>query len=269
MKRITAIVGAVLGLTAGLSIANPLPLQGRDINGNAVGAADASAVFEYDPNLNLTWLRDWNYAKTSGYPDANRPGMRPGQFKNWDAARTWASNLTVGGFSGWSLPAVTDTGVAGCANHLSYVGTDCGYSVYGYGTNSPGAASLSPMAYLWYVELGNKPYRDTSGNYPQPDWGLKNPGPFINMVPGRYWSDTEHTGEWIFGTPPPGGAAWTFITGDGMQEPLAKYYDNMYAVAVRSGDVCTANCNPVPVPATIALLGLGLVGIAAARRKQS
>jgi PEP-CTERM motif len=40
-------------------------------------------------------------------------------------------------------------------------------------------------------------------------------------------------------------------------------------VAVRLGDVCTENCNPVPAPATIALLGLGLVGIGTARRKQA
>jgi len=39
-----------------------------------------------------------------------------------------------------------------------------------------------------------------------------------------------------------------------------------FAVAVRSGDVADAQ---IPVPATLTLLGLGLAGIGAARRKQA
>jgi hypothetical protein len=238
-------VGVVLGLTAGVAAANPSPLQGRDINGNAVGATDASAVFEYDPNLNMTWLRDWNYAATTSYANASPSGQM-----TWNAAKTWASTLTVGSFSGWSLPAITDTGATGC--NFGYVGTDCGFNVYGYGTSSPQAATLSPMAYLWYEELGNKGHLDTSGNYPQSGWGLKNTGPFTNMQSG-FWSGTEY----------PQSRAWGFDTPSGYQFFGGKD-DALFAVAVRSGDVAAS----VPEPGTVALLSLslGALGVVSRRR---
>ena len=224
MKRTAAIVGMTLGLTAGLAAANPSPLQGRDINGNAVGATDPSAVFEYDPNLNMTWLRDWNYAATSGYATTNAGGSGATQINSsgtmgWDAAKTWASNLTVGSFSGWNLPTVTDTGEPGC--NFDNVGTDCGFNVYGYGTNSPQAATLSPMAYLWYEELGNKAYYDTSGNHPLSGWGLENTGPFTNMQSAVYWSGTEYSRD----------RAWFFDTRNGLQRSEYKL-DALFAVAV-------------------------------------
>jgi hypothetical protein len=250
MKRVAAIAGLLLGLMAGQTAANPLPLEGRDINGNPVGATDASAVFEYDPNLNMTWLRDWNYAATTH--DVN---ALPSGAMTWDAAKTWASNLTVGGFSGWSLPAITDTGAPRC-DGIAYVGTDCGFNVYGYGTNSPGPASLSPMAYLWYVELGNKAYYDTSGNGPQSGWGLTNTGPFINMQSGFYWSGTESSQDY----------AWIFLTFSGGQREDNYAGTAKSVVAVRPGDVAAS----VPEPGTMALLSvsLGALGLVA-RRKRS
>ena len=88
-----------------------MALKGRDINGNPVAADAADAVFEYDPNLGITWLRDWN---VSGE-------------KDWSTQVAWAAGLTVGSFGGWSLPSITDTGSSD--GDFSYAGgTDCGYN---------------------------------------------------------------------------------------------------------------------------------------------
>jgi hypothetical protein len=75
-----------------------------------------------------------------------------------------------------------------------------------------------------------------------------------------YWSRTVYATNTT--------AAWKFYAGDGILNPFVHTLE-LYTVAVRAGDVCTENCNSVPVPATLALLGLGLAGIAAARRKQA
>ena len=67
----------------------------------AIGSASAALLergplMVYDDVLNITWLRDFNYAKTTGY-DAD--GLM-----TWSAANTWAASLSVGGFNDWRLP---------------------------------------------------------------------------------------------------------------------------------------------------------------------
>jgi len=117
MKRILSIFALLLGLMAGGANASPVPLLGRDINGNPVDAFASNAVFEYDPNLKITWLRDWNYS---------------GTLMDYDTANIWASNLRVGPFSGWRLP---------------YGDINC----TGVNWNCTG----SEIGYLWYSELNN------------------------------------------------------------------------------------------------------------------
>jgi len=54
----------------------------------------------YDTDLNITWMSDANYAKTSGY-DAD--GLM-----SWSSAYNWAASLNVGGVSGWRLPVANN-----------------------------------------------------------------------------------------------------------------------------------------------------------------
>ncbi|MEQ1591176.1 MAG: DUF1566 domain-containing protein [Thiobacillaceae bacterium] len=218
-------------------------LQGRNMDGNAL-------TFEayYDTDLNITWLGNANYAKTSGYDTDGA--------MTWAAANTWAANLsfynplTNQTYADWRLPTTTDTGALGA--QCTYSGTDCGYNV---------DTASSEMAHLYFVTLGNQSYYTTtgavSGAYAggaNPNSTLDNVGPFTNFQSYVYWSGTEYA--------PNPSVAWGFDTGSGYQ-----YYDSkansFYALAVSPGDVAA-----VPEAETYALMlaGLGLIGWRARRR---
>ncbi len=115
MKLLQPLRLLVVGLfVAGAMAAQALqPLQGRDINGHPVAADATEAVFEYDPNLNITWLRNWN---------ANGANDFPTQF-------AWAQGLGYFG-GGWRLPKLLSTIPAECLNAYGIDlcnGTEMGY----------------------------------------------------------------------------------------------------------------------------------------------
>ena len=56
----------------------------------------------YDDILNVTWLSNANYAKTSGYDADGRMTLND--------AKNWASNLSYGGYNDWRLPNSTSVG---------------------------------------------------------------------------------------------------------------------------------------------------------------
>jgi hypothetical protein len=117
----------------------------------------------YDMDLNITWLSDANYAKTSGY-DAD--GVM-----SWLDAKTWAASLSIGGITGWRLPAAD----ASCS------GYNC---------------SNSEMGHLFYEELGGKagfPILSSSGFF-------SNIQEYFRGYDHFYWTGTEFAPDlgWIF-----------------------------------------------------------------------
>lgn len=199
----------------------------------------------YDDVLDITWLQDANYSQTSGY-DADGK-------MTWAQAVTWADQLVYGGYDDWRLlQTLPINGIS-----YDYTWQYDGSSDYGVNMSAPGtvyAGSIgSEMAFMYYNNLGNISYYDTSGNPNQPGWGLQNTGPFVNIQDWVYWSATEYA--------PSTSDAWLFHFGDGRQGNWGKN-NEVYAWAVRSGDVA-----PVPLPGAIWLFGTGLAGIGAYRRK--
>ena len=126
LRRLT--VAVVLLTASSFAAAAVLPLQGRDINGHPVGATDPGAVFEYDPNLHITWLRDWN---VNGK-------------QNWATQVAWAAGLTYFG-GGWRLPTALNQDGSGPCSGLNCTGSE--------------------MGYLWYTELGNTSSLSNTGPF--------------------------------------------------------------------------------------------------------
>ena len=136
VKRVTLALTVAALLQAGSALA---ALELRDLTGNPTAVA-ADAEFAYDTVLNTTW-----------YLTANNTGL------NWNDAKSWAAGLTVGTFSGWSLPAADPA---------------CGFNFN---------CTSSQMGELYYTALDN------------PAGGpLSNTGPFKNLQSYYYWSGTEY-----------------------------------------------------------------------------
>lgn len=217
-------------------------LQGRDLDGNAL-------TFEayYDTTLDITWLADANAAGTS---------------MNWADANTWAAGLDVNGVTGWRLPTVAPiNGSTFQTNFTTNATSDRGYATSAGWLDT--GVPVSEMGHMYYVTLGNLGYCPPDGGDGNPascdnggptGWGLTNTADFLNVQPNLYWSGSE-LGASI---------AWRFDFLYGLQDINVKSI-NLFAWAVRSGDVSAA---AVPVTGVLGLFGIGLVGMLGAARRR-
>lgn len=139
MNTRTPLIASALPAASLISGAAHAELQGRDLN----GSIDSFEAY-YDDDLNVTWLADANYAKTSGYVDDG--------LMTWANATTWAANLSYFDsvrnvtYTDWRLPTTTDTGTHDYNYVAASDGTDWGYNVY---------PASSEMAHMFFTELGN------------------------------------------------------------------------------------------------------------------
>ena len=233
----------VVGLMAGLAGAGTAQAALYDRGGGLI----------YDDVLNITWLQDANYAKTSGYDSDGR--------MNWDAAMAWAGQLVYGGYDDWRLPVMVfpAPGAWAFSNNGTTTG---GYGATGSGWGPAGDSDglWSELGWMWYHNLGNLGYCTPNGGGSstscdeQTGWGLKKTGPFSNLQDYAYWSGTEYA--------PNPGLAWDFGTYSGVQSYHYYKSNELYAWAVRPGDVAAA-----PEPGSLVLLGAGLAGLGWSRRR--
>jgi len=212
----------------------------------------------YDNVLNVTWLQDANYAKTSGYSDTGK--------MDWAAANTWAAQLNVDGLSGWRL--ATNTPIDGSASYNTNYSFN-GSTDYGYNITSP----HSELAYMYNVNLGLKDYFSATNVYQptfgvfgngtlngvnQNSYGQANVGLVQNLQSFAYWSGAEYS--------PGSGIAWNFNTLYGTQDYGYKNNPGWYAWAVHPGDVFAVTSVPEPSIIWLFCSGLGLLALTRRRK---
>ena len=234
----------------------------------AAGSLSAAAALHdrgggllYDDVLDVTWLQDANYAKTTGY---DSDGMM-----SWSVATAWVDGLSYHDavrdvtYTDWRLPTVAPIG-ASFHHEWQWDGsTDEGYNI-----RSPN----SELSYMYYVNLGLNGWYLTDGTHPrsfgvmgsytaiwtgQADIGLAK-----NVQSNAYWSMTE-------GSTYADRSAWTFTTAEGVQRDGFPRPDRLFVWAVRDGDVLS----PVPETGTMAMSVAGLLALfgfrAASHRRRS
>ena len=192
----------------------------------------------YDSSLNVTWLADWNYAKTSGFDADGR--------MNWATANAWASQLVYAGLSGWRLPTIAQPDTS-CSQTVSPPG-GAAAQYLGYGCLG------AEMGHLFYADLGGQAGQSILNQAGDTDLEKANLALFRNVQAYDYWTATAYA--------PSPDNAWSFHTSVGN----LSYGDKIllgYALAVRPGDVAAV---PEPQPGVLLMLGLGVVAALARRR---
>jgi len=218
-------------------------LEARDLDGDVT-----TIEAYYDKTLDITWLADANYAKTSGHDHDGR--------MNWHESTAWVASLNINGITGWRLPKMSPIngiefgGWSSCAATTDFGtaptttdGTDGGW-------RDSAGNPVHEMCHMYYVTLANlgllKPDKnDPSGYSKQLGSGYKNTGPFKNLQPSFYLTSTEAE---------PTGMAYIFHDYGGIGlygKDSTPGMNDPFAWPVHDGDVGTAVPRANVLPRTL------------------
>ena len=143
----------------------------------------------------------------------------------WWGAQAWANNLSLGGYTDWTLPTTVPAQ---------------------YGLNQTG----SQMGDLFYNQLGGVAWTSITTTH-NANYNL-----FSNVQNDTYWLSSESA--------PFPFIAWVFDTTNGDPTTTSYKFDQLYAWAVRPGDVAA-----VPLPGAVWLFLSGLIGFMGLKRRGS
>lgn len=194
----------------------------------------------YDDVLNVTWLKDANYAISNSFGVS---GINADGSMNWETAQVWIAGMNSTkhlGYSSWRMPAtlISDPACTTGTGGLS-----------GYDMNCIG----SELGSLYYESLGRQ------GPYDQ--WGILHPGTekldtglFANLAPLSYWTSTEVTGS--------ADLAYRFDFLTGGRDETWKGFSFPRVWALLDGDVSRASQVPEPKVLLLLLIAVGAFGLA-------
>ncbi len=155
-----------------VTLAVAVALLGISVDANAgllarnVGGVPSTTDAYYDSVLNITWLRDANFAMTSGFAS--------GGLMTFTDAQSWASGLKINGFNGWRLANVAQPDPSCESQNPTYGST---------GSNCTGGE----LGYMYYTNLGGSVGTNLSTSH-NANYDL-----FSNIGDDAYWSATART----------------------------------------------------------------------------
>jgi hypothetical protein len=187
---------------------------------------DRGGGLVYDSDQNVTWLQDADLYEMVNWNTAN---TRINDLVYYDVARNvyWDD---------WRLPTVPyhDTS---CSEQYAENPTKS------YGYNCTG----NEFGHLFHTELGNLSYYDSDRNF-QPEYGLKNSGPFTNMRNSDYWLQKEELAYSAY-----------FYSNYSGELSATSIWSAKYVLPVRNGDVGLAPVVPEPISSILFATGGALL----------